>query len=447
MDSIITEFTSVTLPDRRYASNFNEILIHLNDGLGLSYSRSLGERLRKSAWRLFSRKELDLQTGHRHHTLDRCAEEKVILAIEDTTDLSYTSHKKSKNWAGRLGGPDTNQAVGANVHSSMLLTQTGIPLGIAYQRIWIPDDKNKGLRRAKIPIEDKESFKWILALRQLNSLWKDKKDSVIIKISDRESDFYELYDHPREAGVELLQRLSHKQRNIIFDNKSYSVSAVLEQLPVWGTGEIKIGRNKTAQERTASVSYYATRVTIPPPNYAGKGNLLEMNLIWVKETGASDTGVEWILLTTLSVESIEDILKCVKYYTYRWVIERFHYIIKQTLFVEDLQIDDFTRLYNVLQIYSVIAWHLLWLYRLGRSESKNPARDYFDEQSIEVLEVVTKKKIKTVDDFIKTTAQLAGFEPTKQQPNPGEKTLAQAMIRFFALYQGFMAAKQFYDTA
>lgn len=86
----------------------------------------------------------------------------------------------------------------------------------------------------------------------------------------------------------------------------------------------------------------------------------------------------------------------------------------------------------------------MWLYRLGHLESKTPAKDYFDAQSIEVLEVVTKNKIITVDNFIKAIAGLAGFEQTNQQRNPGEKTLYLGMIRFFALYRGFVAAKAFY---
>ena len=445
MNSIISEFNCLTLPDARFENNFSEILLALNDGLGLSFSRALGDRLRKSAWRLFSREELDLQVGHRECSLKRCSEEKIILAIEDTTDLNY-SHHKSKDWAGRLGGPNDNKVFGANVHTNMLLTTDGVPLGIAYQRIWLPSEGHQGVRIEKIPIENKESFKWILALRRLNALWKDKKQSTIIKISDRESDFYELYEHSREPGVELLQRVHFKNRKVIFEGKEQYLIEVLKQLPILGSRRIKIPRKAKVEERIAEVNYYATSVKIPPSGNVGKGRILEMQVIWVKEQSDSKDAIEWIFLTTLSGQTLEDVLKCVKFYTYRWIIERFHYILKQTLFIEAIQIDDFTRLNNVLQIYSVIAWHLLWLYRLGHLELTNLATDYFDEQSIEVLEVVTKKKIRTVDQFIKAIAQLAGFEQSRQQRNPGEKTLYLGMIRFFALYKGYIAAKTFYAT-
>lgn len=171
-----------------------------------------------------------------------------------------------------------------------------------------------------------------------------------------------------------------------------------------------------------------------------------MNLIWVKEDSDDKEALEWILFTTLPIKTIEDVLQYVKYYTYRWVIERFHFILKQSMAIEKIQIDDFTRLFNVIQIYSVIAWHVLFLYRLGKLDEKSPANQYFEQQSIEILEIISNKKIQYVNDFILALAQLAGFYPTKQQPNPGEKTLTQAIIRFFSLYQGFNAAKNFYAT-
>jgi hypothetical protein len=442
---ILSEFSSIELPDKRYASNFQDILSQLNAGLGLSYSRALGERLRKSAWRLFSRAEMDLQTTHREQTLERCVNESIILAVEDTTDLNY-SHHKSKTWAGRLGGADKCKAFGINIHSSLLLTSVGVPLGLAYQRIFIPNDNHKGLRRNKIPLEEKESYKWILALQQLNKLWLNETPQTIIKIADRESDFYELYQHPRNTGIAILQRVKHKNRNILFNDTECHLMDALKQLEVLATGKVKIQRTKENKERTATVNYYATTIKIPPSDYILKGDTVEMNLIWVKELSDDKEALEWILLTTLPIKTIEDVLQAVKYYTFRWVIERFHYIIKQSIAIEKLQIDDFTRLFNVIQIYSVIAWHLLFLYRLGKLEEKHPANQYFEKQSIEILEIVSNKKIETVNDFILALAQLAGFYPTKQQPNPGEKTLTQAMVRFLSLFRGFIAAKQLYAT-
>jgi hypothetical protein len=442
---ILSEFSSIELPDKRYESNFQEILNHLNAGLGLSYSRALGERLRKSAWRLFSRAEMDLQTTHREQTLERCVNESIILATEDTTDLNYTHHK-SKDWAGRLGGADKCKAFGINVHSSLLLSAVGVPLGLAYQHIFIPNDNHKGLRHRNIPLEEKESYKWILALRQLNALWENKAAQTIIKIADRESDFYELYEHPRNTGIELLQRVKHKNRNILFNDKACHLIDALKQLDVLATGEVKIQRTKENKERTAIVNYYATTIKVPPSGNVQKGETVEMNLIWVKEPSDDKDALEWILLTTLPIKTIENVLQAVKYYTFRWVIERFHYIIKQSMAIEKVQIDDFTRLFNVIQIYSVIAWHLLFLHRLGKLEDKHPANQYFEQQSIEILEIISNKKIETVNDFILALAQLAGFVPTKQQPNPGEKTLTQAMIRFLSLFRGFMAAKKFYAT-
>ena len=126
-ESFKTEFSGVLLPDKRFESNFDSIVSELREGIGLSYSRALGERLRKSAWRLFSGDELDLQTAHRSATFKRCLEEQVVLAVEDTTDVNYWHHKESKAGLGRLGGPENAKAYGINIHTSMLVTESGIP--------------------------------------------------------------------------------------------------------------------------------------------------------------------------------------------------------------------------------------------------------------------------------------------------------------------------------
>lgn len=442
--TITNEFSGVLLPDKRFQLNFESIVSDLQEGIGLSYSRALGERLRKSAWRLFSGDELDLQSGHRRATFARCEQEGVVLAIEDTTDVNYWRHKASKTGLGRLGGPEDAKAYGINIHTSMLVTQSGVPLGICSQKIWSPSEEHKGLRRIKIDLEHKETYKWIVPFAELNALSLKHPHLKIVKICDREADFYELYDYKREAGLNLLIRARYKQRHVIYEGKKQPLSEVLSCLKVVCGGQIKIQRHKDTEERTAKVSYRVAAIDIPRPAEKGKGNILRMNVVHVNEEGGAEDKIEWILFTTLPVHTIEEMLCVVRYYVKRWIIERYHYILKQVMLIEEIQIDDLIRLFNVLQIYAVVAWHLLWLYRLGKSESLSPAQDFFDGGSIEVLESVTQREIKTTADFVTAIAVLAGFQTTKQQPHPGEKTIGQGMIRFFAVLKGFEAAKRKY---
>lgn len=448
-DWVKQEIGGVVLPDERYRKNLATMVSSLNTGWDLSFSRALGESVRKSAWRLFSSGELDLQSGHRRASISRCDNEQVVLAIEDTTDVNYSSHVGKKGM-GILGGQGRH-VKGINIHTSMLIKESGEPLGIAYQRIWSPNANHQGTNRRQYAIEDKESYKWILALRTLNSLWENKTTHRVIKIADREADFYELYEHDRSQGVELLIRVQQKKRWLLHEGKPCQVKDVISNLVPLGFAEVLVRATKNTKERRATVGLYASPIALTVPSdqkYTKKIAPLAMNLVWLKEQNPPDEGsaLEWILMTTLHIDNFENISKIVNYYTRRWVIERFHYILKQGLQIEKLQIDTLERLQNALQIYSIVAWHLLWIYKVGNQNSKAEAIDYFDKESIEILQLVSAKQIVSVADFILALASLAGFKSSKKQPFPGEKTLWLASQRFISIKSGFLKAKQFYGT-
>jgi Transposase DDE domain len=442
MSWIEAEIAGVKLPDERYRSNFALISKELSEHYDVSFSRALGEGLRKSAWRLFSRGDLDLLTSHRSNSLSRCKSEKVVLAVEDTTDVSYKH--RSKKGLGSLGG-SKREGKGINIHSSLLLSERGECYGIFYQKLFSPLPSNKAIHRSKQSIESKESYKWFGALQNLNEHWGSSQAQTVIKISDRESDIYQLYKQERVEGFELLIRVKHENRSVFESEKKIPLSGILREANLKGFGTISLQKREKQAARIAHVKYYASSVVLPSTQ-ANDDSKVAMNVIWVKEDSSQKDALDWALLTTLSVESLEDILTIVGYYTKRWVIERFHLILKSGLNIEKIQIDDAKRLVNVLQLYSLIAWHILSIQKLGQQQSKEVATDYFETEAVEILQAVTLKNIQTVADFIITLASLAGFTPTKQQPYPGEKTIWIAISKFNQIKNGFLAARKFYAT-
>lgn len=444
------EMEGVALPDKRFSKNIICVTEHLADNVGKSFSAACGELLRKSAWRLFSSQELSLLEVHQQKTLQRCSNQRVILIAEDTTDLSY--FQKQKQGLGPLGGPKRMNVKGLNIHTAMALTTEGAALGIVHQKIWAPSAGRDKEQLRYIPIEHKESFKWIEVLRAANTCFSKSnpnqdQDQTVILIGDREADFFEHYVQPRTEGVEMLVRVRELNRNILYKEKPLKIKELLPRLKSFGKGEVMVKRHGPGQkDRIATVNYYSAQVVVPP-TYGRKLPAQVMTLVYVKEQyrkGAD--AVNWVLITTLPVEGLDDATTMALYYTRRWVVERFHLILKSGLGVEKLQIDTFLRLHNALQLYSLIGWHLLWLYRLGQSVPLEGADQYFQSDTIEILAVVSGKQIVVVKDFILELGKLGGFIPTKKQPLPGEKTLWIGLRQFIALTAGFMAAKQKYGT-
>jgi Transposase DDE domain/Transposase DNA-binding len=429
------EMSGLRLPDKRFSDNIIAITESISNNIGKSFSSACGERLRKSAWRLFSKQDLSLLSSHQQQTLQRCADQSTILIVEDTTDVVYI--QKQKQGLGSLGGPGTK---GLNIHTALALSTDGAALGIIYQKIWAPAAGRGKAKRVNFPIEEKETIKWIQTLATVNHCWADKQQKVVV-IADREADFFEHYAQPRPAHVHLLVRVQKKNRNIYYNGVSLSIAELLMELRPIGSSQVKVWRRPNQAERLATVSYSLASVTIPP-TYKQTLPAQQMNLIWVKE----QQGIEWILLTSLPVHTLEGAITIASYYAQRWVVERFHFILKSGLEIESLQMDTFTRLQNALQLYALVAWHLLWLYRLGKYAPEQAAELYFDAESIEVLETISHKPIKKVKDFLIQLGKLGGFHQTTKQPLPGEKTLWLGVWQLIQIRTGFLAAKLKYGT-
>jgi hypothetical protein len=442
---VAAELEGVSLPDQRFAANMIAIAGQLNEHTGLSFSGACGERLRKSAWRLFSTEELDLLSVHQQRTLERCATEDTILVVEDTTDIHY--RQPHKQGMGILGGTKTRVARGLNMHTALAVTPEGACLGMIHQHIWAPKAASTTTNRRKLPLEDKETIKWIKALKTINSCWQQQQQVVVV--ADREGDFFEHYAQPRKDNVKLLVRVSHLNRKVWYKEQYLCVEEVLGKLEPLGEGSIRVWRRplKQHKERIAQVQYYAATVTLPP-TYKRKQPSQPLQLVWIKEQSSEVAEpIEWVLLTDLAVESLQEAITIGNYYALRWVIERFHFILKSGLGIERLQIDLLLRLTNALQLYALVAWHVLWLQRLGKAHSEQPATDYIAPHTIEAAAAVSGKPILTVKDFLVVTAALGGFIPTKKQPLPGEKTLWLGLQQLHAICKGFLAAKLRYGTS
>jgi Transposase DDE domain len=170
-----------------------------------------------------------------------------------------------------------------------------------------------------------------------------------------------------------------------------------------------------------------------------------MWVVHAKEVGHGEgvAGIEWFLFATVPLESLSDALRMLDYYTKRWTIERFHYVLKQALRIERLQFDNYRRLTNAIQLYLIVGWYLLRIAYLSKSDPDKPAIDFFDELDIKLIERSTSKKIKTVKDYVIALASLSGFVPSKKQPLPGEKLLWQSIRTLVAMRTGFLMGQNY----
>jgi hypothetical protein len=404
-----------------------------------SFSASLGEALRKSSHRIFSNEHTDVQSGHNISCAVRCMAYSYVLIVEDTTDLNYVSHPQ-KDGMGRLGG--RGDCPGVCLHTAMALSPDATPLGILGQHLWAPSSSGQGKGRyTKMPIQDKESYKWIRTLEWCSEQLSAYTGKIVV-VGDREADFYEHFRHERPANTELLVRVRNTKRTLTYGGRSIKAGELAGQLAEIGRYTIKVPRQQGKEAREAVIAVKLGSVMMPGTGKFKGDAAIPLQVVIAQEVGQSkgDPPIEWILYTTLTQEAFamqgQDAsfaLLLIGFYKKRWLIERLHYILKQCLKVEDIQYDNFQRLKSALKISSVVAWYVLYTKEIAHAHPDEQASNSFDPEDIKMLTIFTKVPISTIKEYTLALAKLVKFKPTKKQPQPGETVIWKALQKFIAM--------------
>lgn len=249
--------------------------------------------------------------SHYLKTLELLENEEIILKIQDTTSLDFTSQKAMKDI-----GYYSQNGQGLLVHTTLAVTGSGLPIGIINQKVWSRDNENRGKgNRHKTSIEYKESYKWLESMEKTEKMFLNTQLQVMI--GDREADIYDLFAMNRNNNSHFLVRGKH-DRSLI--NEHYNLFKTLDNLEIKGHTKLEIGRGNSQKSRIAdlNIKYDTLNIKGTKLSVSDKTDVL-VNVILVEESTVSDglEPIKWLLLTSLEIESLEDVLKYVKWYSYR----------------------------------------------------------------------------------------------------------------------------------
>ena len=368
--------------------------------------------------------------SHCKATLQQIKESKsdIILAIQDTTEVNYTSHHKTKG----LGDGTAKNTKALFVHSTVAVPSSGLPFGLLDQQIWARDPEERGQRKANRPIEEKESYKWFTSMERVAAL-QFPEGTRVVHVGDREADIYELFEYASRIRQDVLVRIV-RNRNTDEDLKLFEQ---LEQTKVEGTIIVDIPRdtrrNIPARTATLELRYKKVKVRVPQNLHSqyGAQHSLTLTYILVREIDAPEglEPIEWYLGTTLDVNSAEEAAEKVSWYVQRWKIERFHYVLKQGCAVEELQARSAEILSKEILMYSIIAVRLLHLTYAARQTPNVLCDMIFDSEEWQVLFCIANKTKQppqiapTIQEVVRYLAKLGGFAGRKGDGDPGVKVI------------------------
>src|SRR5215470_10817793 len=212
------ELESCRFQDERHGKRLRKIVEQLADHIGDSIPWASQDWANtKAAYRFFSNariSEAQILGGHFHATGERIrAGDALILMLHDTTE--FTFHRTDAAAVGVLnksylrknkkGRPLHYTVCGILMHSSLAVTSEGLPLGLAAIKFWTRDEfkgcnaLKRKINPTRVPIERKESYRWLENVRQSTALFSHPERCI--HIGDRESDIYELFCAAQELDT------------------------------------------------------------------------------------------------------------------------------------------------------------------------------------------------------------------------------------------------------
>jgi hypothetical protein len=453
-------FGGSTLPDERLVDRLMEYgAAQAADPQGSTARVSGGSKAaREGAYRFLENPRVraeDIDEGPFQMTADLCKGRARLFAVQDTTDVGVASNQLREELISP-GSP-----TGFLVHSTLMLDgSTGEVIGLIDQQRWTRTPKDQ--RPSKIGGEygtAGESAKWAFGDIAMSGRLHDT--SAVINLSDREADIYGLTAYYIGIGRRFVTRAKHnrqteKELGHIFDlvRSSAVVGQRVVRVEQRGAVPKKIpdpGRAGRPRRDVLTNLQAISAVVVPPGGKEGAGlKPVRLNVVRVSEAApdAGNEALEWILLTTESIATLEDVQQIVFAYENRWVIEEFHKCWKTGCRLEERAFQSLGAVERIMSITAPIAVRILQLHTAARSNQVDKSAEAaLSNDECRCLWAMTEEKpfpsmLPSARWALLAIARLGGWYDTKKTGRVGWTTLWHGWNKFQERLVGWRAAKE-----
>ena len=444
--------------DQRLDARFAILLSDLGSRPNLSIPAACrGRAEMKAAYNFFDNEKVSFEkviAPHVARTKERMAQHAVVLLVQDTTEVDLTRPDREVAGAGELDGARR----GFLLHEMQAFTPDAIPLGSVWAEVWNRTEgvshapaATKQRQRKQTPIEEKESLRWLTGLRQARQVAQELPAVQCVCVADSEADIYELFAEPRgERPVHWLIRacqdraLQGEQARHLRDATAATPVLYEVELSIRGrqakTAAEDRARRQNRQSRRATVEVRAAGVVLRPPHRPDrKLPPVTVNVVLVREPNppAGETPVEWILVTTLPIDTPEQVRTIVEYYCVRWGIEILFRTLKSGCRIEQRRFEHMNRVLPCAALYLIVAWRTLFVCRLGRSCPDLDCEAIFEPSEWKAVWVAVHrrklpKKTPRLSEMVHLIASLGGYVE-RPRNEPGTQTLWIGLQRMYDL--------------
>jgi Transposase DNA-binding/Transposase DDE domain len=457
--------------DHRLSLRFGVIVAQIGNNFGSSLPKSGGNHGQAQAIYRFMNNEKVTDPLLYHSSGSLCkdllsqSEGQTYLAVSDTTKLDYSTNKSADN----LDCLDYPHQKGLFCQTLMLMDALGCPEGLLRQSFFNRSVATLGqslainsTARAKIPIEEKESYRWLADYKELETLFGQMPQHRIVHLIDSEGDIFELFAARQYEHIHILTRAHHDRKLFIDPVKTAkgeyqpsNLKMAVCETACQGCFSLLVKDDKTGEKRRAQLEVRWAKVTMDVPQtlksyQKAKGfKPIPINVVEVREVtpeGSTEhpfKPLQWFLMTTLPVETLVQASEIIHFYTLRWRIEDFHMVLKEGCKIEELQFEEEHALKNAIVVYSIVAIQVLRLRYLS---------EHHPEKTLEEVGIPVKayqavatfiKKVKKINITIvdKPTivqfCQLITLLGTGNKKNKGLRALWRGIREMNLLWEAF----------
>lgn len=451
------ELVGSTFKDERLGRRLRQLLARMAGALGEPLPLACQDWANtKAAYRFLSNKavsEAEILAGHFRSTHGRvAATQGPVLVLQDTTEFSYRRARPERigmittapSRRGADGRLRMHTVCGLLMHASLAVTTEGLPLGLTAVKFWTRAEfkGTNALKRrvnpTRVPIEAKESVRWLENMRQATALLGDP--ARLVHVGDRENDIYEFFCAAREAGTHFLVRACVDR---LAGDGRHTIADEMGEVAVQGLHHVEVAREGGKTGR-ASVELRYRRMRVRPP--IGKQKrypALELTVIHARERGTPEgrAAIDWRLITDLPVRSAEEAVEKLGWYAQRWKIELFHKILKSGCRAEEARLRTAERLVNLLALFCILSWRLFWLTMINRAAPDAPPRLALTEGEVRLLDRMAEgsgssSPPPTLAGYLTRIARLGGYLARASDPPPGHTVMWRGWSRLMDIKLG-----------
>lgn len=379
----------------------------------------------------------------------RCVGYQRVVVGVDATSLSLTDQHRGRGF-GAVGTWRQGRR-GVHATTALAMAADGTTLGIVDQKYWSRTRRSTTSHRRRRRVDEPTETRF----------WTDVLDTARARLAaadpqctpwfqlDRGADCWDVLAYATRENMLLTVRATHDRR---LDDAGY-LWQVLEKSPTRATRQIAVAAQPPKRKRqrmggrryrhwmapakparAARVDIRAAAVSLQLRNCSNhRAGSAQLNAVLVRERGRHRDRIEWMLLTTHSIQTRRDVLAIVDAYALRWRVEEFHRTWKSGLcHVEDTQLRSVSAVYKWATILATVATRAMNLSRAARSTPDAPATEHLTKRELQAIFVLRQPKeasvdvVPTLSQAVRWIADLGGYVGPWNGP-PGPKVIGRGL--------------------